>query len=171
MIPRDIPTWNGADLNRSAVNAQDILNDLSRRKPYVIVFLLDCCRGYHLRNPDVDARDPNASNSKSVGLKAMHKAGSLIAFACAPGTIAIDGSGQRNGLFTKHLLKHITTSNEDIRMILSDVTKGVTQESESKQIPFQSVSLEERNIYLCQKQLSRPKPGKFDNQFSHSYSW
>ena len=101
----------------------------------------------------------------------MHKAGSLIAFACAPGTVAIDGKGQRNGLFTKHLLKYITIPNEDIRMILSDVTKGVTQESESKQIPFQSVSLEERNIYLCQKQSSRSKPGKFDNQFNHSYSW
>ena len=66
----------------------------------------------------------------------MHKAGSLIAFACAPGTISIDGRGQRNGLFTKHLLQHITTPNEDIQMILRHVTKGVVEESKSKQIPF-----------------------------------
>ena len=59
LIPRDIPTWEEVELNRDAINAQDILNDLSRRKPYVIIFLLDCCRGYHLRNPNIDARDPN----------------------------------------------------------------------------------------------------------------
>ena len=169
MIPRDIPTWNGADLNRSAINAQNILNDLSRRKPSVIIFLLDCCRVYHSRNPDIDARNPNADDSKSVGLKVMRKAGSLVAFACAPGTIAIDGRGQRNGLFTKHLLKHITTSNKDIKMILRYVTRGVKKESDSRQIPFQNVALEERNIYLCFERTAKPfKSGKFDNQFNRS---
>ncbi|CAF4246462.1 unnamed protein product, partial [Rotaria sordida] len=111
---------------------------------------------YHLRNPEVNARDPDASDPKSIGLKAMYKAGSLIAFACAPGTIAIEGKGQRNGLFTKHLLKHITTENEDIQMILRDVAKGVTQESKSKQIPFVSAALLERDIYLYSQQTKRP---------------
>ena len=96
----------------------------------------------------------------------MHKAGSLIAFSCAPGTIAVDGKGRRNGLFTKHLLKHITTPNQDIRKILTNVTKGVKKESGSSQIPFQSVSLEEWNICLC------PDPsGKFYNQFNLSCLW
>ncbi|CAF3667856.1 unnamed protein product [Rotaria sordida] len=156
LIPKDSPTLNGAALNQSAINAQDILNTLSDCNPYVTIFLLDCCRKYHLRNPEVDARDPDASGSKSVGLKAMHKAGSLIAFACAPGTTAIEGKGQRNGLFTKHLLKHITTANEDIQMILRDVTDGVMKESKSKQIPFVSASLSRKNIYLCSQQRNRP---------------
>ncbi|CAF4139710.1 unnamed protein product, partial [Rotaria sordida] len=156
LIPKDTPTLNGAALNKNAISAQDILNTLSDHNPYVTIFLLDCCRKYHLHNPEVDARDPDASGSKLVGLKAMHKAGSLIAFACAPGTIAIEGKGQKNGLFTKHLLKHITTANEDIQMILRDVAKGVTQESKSKQIPFVSASLLERDIYLCSQQTKRP---------------
>ncbi|CAF1020209.1 unnamed protein product [Rotaria sordida] len=142
LIPKDTPTLNGAVLNRCAINAQDIIDTLSDRNPYVTIFLLDCCRKYHLCNPEVDARDPDASGSKSVGLKPMHKAGSLIAFACAPGTIAIEGKGQKNGLFTKHLLKHTTSVNEDIQMILRDVAKGVTQESKSKQIPFMQSQIE-----------------------------
>ncbi|CAF3085063.1 unnamed protein product, partial [Rotaria sp. Silwood2] len=156
LIPKDIPTLNGAALNTRAINAQDILNNLSDRNPYVTIFLLDCCRNYHLRNPEVDARGPNVSSSKSVGLKAMHKAGSLIAFACAPGTIAIEGKGQRNGLFTKHLLKHIKTANEDIQMILRDVTDGVIEESKSEQIPFVSASLSKKDIYLCSEQRNQP---------------
>ncbi|CAF4120233.1 unnamed protein product, partial [Rotaria sordida] len=157
LIPKDTPTLNGAALNTSAINAQHILDNLSDHNPYVTIFLLDCCRKYHLRNPEVDARDPDASGSKSVGLKAMSKAGSLIAFACAPGTIAIEGKGHRNGLFTKYLLKHITTANEDIRMILSDVTDGVIEESKSKQIPFVSVSLSKKNICLCSQQINQPR--------------
>ncbi|CAF4290930.1 unnamed protein product, partial [Rotaria sordida] len=157
LIPKDIPTLDGAALNKSAINAQHILDTLSDHNPYVTIFLLNCCRKYHLRNPEVDTRGPDASNSKSVGLKAMSKAGSLIAFACAPGTIAIEGKGQRNGLFTKHLLKHITTANEDIRMILSDVTDGVIQESKLKQIPFVSGSLSKKNIYLYGQRRDQPR--------------
>ncbi|CAF1394865.1 unnamed protein product, partial [Rotaria sordida] len=157
LIPRDTPTLNGADLNKSAINAQGILNTLIDCNPYVTVFLLDCCRTYHLRNPDMNARSLDASDTKPRGLKAMYKAGSLIAFACAPGTIAIEGKGQKNSLFTKHLLKHIKTPNEDIRMILSDVTDGVIEESKSQQIPFLSVSLSKKNIYLYGQRRDRPR--------------
>ncbi|CAF3203982.1 unnamed protein product [Rotaria sp. Silwood2] len=140
LIPKDTPTLNGADLNKNAINAQDILNTLSDHKSYVTIFLLDSCRKYHLHNPEIDARKSNESGAKSVGLKAMHKAGSLFACACEPGTIAIEEKGQRNGLFTKHLLKHITVVNEDIQLILRDVKKGVINESKSKQIPYVSTS-------------------------------
>ena len=74
--------------------------------------------------------------------------GTLIAFACAPGTIAVDASEQKNGLFTKYLLKHIPTPNEDILKVLTNVTHEVVKESKSKQSPFLSVSLTQ-NIYLC----------------------
>ncbi|CAF2944235.1 unnamed protein product [Rotaria sp. Silwood2] len=166
LILTDTPNLDGAALNKSAINAQNILDTLSDRNPYVTIFLLDCCRKYHLRNPQVNARDPDASEPKSIGLKAMQKAGSLIAFACAPGTIAIEGKGERNGLFTKHLLKNIKTANEDIQMILRDVTNGVIQESESKQIPFVTAALLKRDIYLYSQQTKRPhKPGKYDSEF------
>ncbi|CAF1381926.1 unnamed protein product, partial [Rotaria sp. Silwood1] len=63
-------------------------------------------------------------------------AGYVIAFACAPGTTADDGKEREtNGLFTKHILKHILKPNEDIQMMLTDVTNGVVEESESTQIP------------------------------------
>ena len=80
--------------------------------------------------------------------------GSLIAFACAPGTMAVDAPDQRNGLFTKYLLKYIPTPNEDIQLVLRDVTNGVMEESNLDQIPFLSASLRQKNICLCE-QLSR----------------
>ncbi|CAF2937285.1 unnamed protein product [Rotaria sp. Silwood2] len=158
LMPKDFPDMNITDskkkaefLKKNAINAQDILNILSNRKPYVIIFLLDCCRQYFLRNFDLDKRALHANDSQSKGLTAMHKAGSLIAFACAPGTLVDDRPGEQNSLFMKHLLKHIATPNEDIVNILRDVTHGVTNDSNSEQIPFLSIQLCHKNIYICEQ--------------------
>ncbi|CAF4298948.1 unnamed protein product [Rotaria magnacalcarata] len=131
--------------------AQDILNKLSDRKPYVIIFLLDCSRQHFLRNIDLNKRALNANESRSVGLTAMHKADSLVAFSCAPGALVDDRSEEQNSLFMKHLLKHLPTLNEDIVNILGNVTRGVMQDSNSKQIPFINVQLRHKNIYLCEQ--------------------
>ncbi|CAF5054082.1 unnamed protein product, partial [Rotaria sp. Silwood1] len=76
------------------------------------------------------------------------KAGMLIAYACAPGTIANDVPNERNGLFTKHLLEHIGTPNKDIRMVVANVTNGVKAESRWKQIPHLTTNLSAENVYL-----------------------
>ncbi|CAF4082834.1 unnamed protein product [Rotaria magnacalcarata] len=158
LLPKDFPDMEAADekkkaefLKKNAINAQDILNILSDRKPYVIIFLLDCCRQYFLRNTDLNTRALNANESRSAGLTAMHKAGSLVAFACAPGTLVDDKPEEQNSLFMKHLLKHLATPNEDIVNILRNVTRGVMQDSNSKQIPFMSVQLCHNNIYMCEQ--------------------
>ena len=111
------------------------------------IFLLDCCRTYRL-----PASDGSPRSNDSSGLTAMvANVGSLIAFACAPGTIAVDASEQKNGLFTKYLLKHIPIPNEDIRMILSDVTDGVMNESNLKQCPYINAMLKQKYICLCEQ--------------------
>ncbi|CAF1140465.1 unnamed protein product [Adineta ricciae] len=82
----------------------------------------------------------------SRGLKSVPaKLGSLTVFACAPGTTADDGT--QNGLFTKHLLRHSSTPNEDIRMIMTVVINGVIEESNDKQIPHVTSML--RHKYTC----------------------
>ena len=43
-------TLSGPDLKSRAINAQDLLNAITDRNPFVTIFLLDCCRTYHLRN-------------------------------------------------------------------------------------------------------------------------
>ncbi|CAF3928423.1 unnamed protein product, partial [Rotaria sp. Silwood1] len=117
LIPKDNVGIHGADLKKRAINAQEVLNGLNDQDPYITIFLLDCCRTYHVLNSNLNPRGENANNPESNGLKAMNaKAGSLIAFACAPGSVVDDGKDQKNGLFTKHLLKYIGIPNEDIRL-------------------------------------------------------
>ncbi|CAM4950689.1 unnamed protein product [Rotaria socialis] len=148
LLPQDVPHLANVDLNKNAFNAQEYLYALGERKPSTTVFLLDCCRSYHISVSELGEQALNQSDSRLDHFKPMHMPGSLIAFACAPGAGASDGNGHENGLFTKHLLRHITTPNEDIQLILRDVRREVMQESKSKQIPFLSDGLLERNICL-----------------------
>ncbi|CAF1255773.1 unnamed protein product [Rotaria magnacalcarata] len=158
LLPIDIPNPKNVNLSGNknkaknknligiTIRAQDVLNTLSDRSPFVIIFLLDCCRTYHLRNPELDQW--GAGDSEPADFKSMEKAGSLIAFACAPGTEADEGQGQRNGLFTKHLLQHIKTPNEDVAIMLRTVKEGVKNDPSSKQIPFLNDGLVKKNIFL-----------------------
>ncbi|CAF3293856.1 unnamed protein product [Rotaria socialis] len=150
LLPKHILKIDGVNLNRSAINAQNVLNTLSDRDPFVTIFLLDCCRNYHKRNTEIYARG-DSSDSKSADFKPMDKTRSLIAFACASGTIVMDGQGQRNGLFTKHILEHTTTPNEDISLMLRDVRQKVVEASNLQQIPFVSDGLLKKNIFLYEQ--------------------
>ncbi|CAF1515724.1 unnamed protein product [Adineta ricciae] len=146
----DLIELSGTDLKRRAINAQRFLNDLDDRDPFTVLFFLDCCRTYHLRQEESERNSSrNAFSTQIHGLKPMSvKAGSLIAFACAPGTTADDGNQrEKNGLFTKHLLKHLPTSNESIFGVLTNVSKGVVEESNKQQIPHLTVAMTE-NIFL-----------------------
>ncbi|CAF4877312.1 unnamed protein product [Rotaria socialis] len=92
-----------------------------------------------------------SAKSSGSGLHTMiTPGGTLVQFACAPGRLAADGGGQdRNGLYTKHLLKQIVVPNQHIDLIFSSVGAEVYKESKGKQMPYRvsSIMIAE-NIYL-----------------------
>ncbi|CAF1113257.1 unnamed protein product [Rotaria sordida] len=151
LIAKDDNNMETINIHNRAILIQKFLDDFNDRHPFATIVLLDCCRVYHLRNPQLVAalaRAKNANVPKSTALKQIDgKAGMLIAFACAPGTIANDGTNAKNGLFTKHLLEHIGTPNKDIRMVMAAVTKGVRADSKLEQIPSITVTIWEE--YVC----------------------
>ncbi len=83
---------SGPELENHALNAQDILDFITKKKPFVTIFFLDCCRKYHLRHKKSTNRGEFEVDDEKLGLKSMSAGvGSLMVFACAPGTIAGDG--------------------------------------------------------------------------------
>ncbi|CAF3990276.1 unnamed protein product, partial [Rotaria sp. Silwood1] len=115
---------------------------MSAKQPRVVIFLLDCCREYWL------PKTRRSGDQSVVGLHEMKApSGTIIAFACAAGeTISDRSSGTENGIFTKYLLKHITTPDIDIDIILRRVAKDVGKETSNKQEPFRVSSIREENI-------------------------
>jgi len=76
--------------------------------------------------------------------------GTFVQFACGANQTASDGlETDRNGLFTKHLLKHIANPNEDIIQIFRGTAADVFEESNRKQKPLGMDGLLRRgHIYL-----------------------
>ncbi|CAF1210667.1 unnamed protein product [Didymodactylos carnosus] len=111
---RKVPL-SGPELFSHAIHAQTFLNSINDRKPLLTLFFLDCSRRYPLHN-ELQKNTKSESINYPHGLKPIHpKVGTLIAFACAPRIVADNGNnGEKNGLFTKHLLKQLGTPDEDI---------------------------------------------------------
>ena len=136
-----------ADIENTSINVQSTLDRFSSKTSYITIFILDCCREYLFDNP---AKFRGSTNS-CLGLHAMTPpGGALLQFACAPGTLTEDGRpGERNGLYTKHLLKHLKAPNKDLDKILSAVGAGVYADSKQKQIPHRvSTIMIDESIYL-----------------------
>ncbi|CAF3991946.1 unnamed protein product, partial [Rotaria sp. Silwood1] len=104
----------------------------NRNQSYVTIFILDCCRQYW------PTQTPKIRGDLGRGLHVIDPpADTFVQFACAANKTASDGlETDQNGLFTKHLLKHIANSNEDIIQIFQGVAADVFLESNRKQKPL-----------------------------------
>jgi uncharacterized caspase-like protein len=141
---------SGDDMYFYAINAQKIVDEMAKMNPHIVLFLLDCCRSYWMPPKTSDARGPD---QQVVGLQQMKAPRqTLIAFACAAGEVVSDlSSTSGNGLFTKYLIKHLTTPGVHIETILLRVTKDVVTETNDSQRPLRVSNLISEETYLVAK--------------------
>ena len=94
------------------------------------LLILDACRN----KPSRMERGKRAGGLR--GFRRMDAPeGTVIAFACAPGATAADGDG-KNGVFTSHLLRHVTRAGMDVDMMLREVAEGVARDTNAQQKPW-----------------------------------
>jgi uncharacterized caspase-like protein len=133
LIPVGVNIDSEAELEDQAVDLALILNSIDEAKNRVNLVILDACRN-----------NPFARSFRSGvrGLAQIDTPGeTLIAFATAPGSVALDGVGGRNGVYTKHLLESLLNPESDVERVFKRVRKAVYQETSGRQIPWESSSL------------------------------
>ncbi|WP_181168793.1 caspase domain-containing protein [Mesorhizobium sp. B2-4-17] len=144
LVPVDAELDNEGQLNRQTIKLQDQLDMMDQRAKISIV-LLDCCRD----NPFVRSLyrgQPGKTKGLGItrGLARMEiTQGSFIAFATAPGTVALDGEGGHSP-FTAALLDHIKSPGMSINDIMTDVTSAVLAATDNQQVPWCNSSLSRR---------------------------
>ena len=159
LLPCD---YNGSeDMQRYAINAQSIVDDMAKANPHIVVFLLDCCRYYLMPNND------RAQNQQVRGLHQMKvPRQTLIAFACAADEVVPDRNEVlQNGLFTTCLIKHITTPGVHIETILLRVSKDIETETNSEQRPFRATSIISEDVCL----IPKGKLMRFDTEVNSNF--
>ena len=113
----------------------DMLESMkSTNKQRVNIVIIDACRNNDLSR---------GWRSASRGLARMDApTGTFVAFATAPGKVAMDGAkGQRNSPFTKNLLRAIQTPDMPIELVFKEVRRLVLEETKNEQVPWDNSSL------------------------------
>ncbi len=132
LIPIGAKIESESDAQYEAVDAGRILGKMEDAGNKMNIVILDACRD----NPFA-----KSFRSNNRGLTIMDApTGSILAYSTAPGTIASDGPG-RNGLYTSKILNHINKRGLKIEEMFKAVRIDVMNESNNKQVPWESSSL------------------------------
>jgi len=132
LIPINAKIDSESDVKYESVDAGRVLGKMEDAENQINIVILDACRS-----------NPFSRNFRTSerGLARMDAPkGSLIAYATAPGEVAADGP-ERNGIFTKYLMKHMIVPNLPIELVLKQARIDVAQATGGRQIPWESSSL------------------------------
>ena len=132
LMPVDARIESESDVKYEAVDAGRVLGKMQDAENRLNIVILDACRN----NPFA-----RSFRSDKSGLARMDApTGSIIAYSTAPGEVAADGT-ERNGIFTKYLIQHMMTPNLSIEHVLKLVRIDVAEQTNGRQIPWESSSL------------------------------
>jgi uncharacterized caspase-like protein len=135
LIPVDAPLKMAANVKNNSVAAHELLERMADAGNGLNIIILDACRANLFMHEWRSAR-------RGLVVEKVSK-GSLIAYATAPGEIApnmSDGS-ECNGVYTKHLLRHISQRGLTIEEMFKRVRIDVQRETQGRQIPWEASSL------------------------------
>ena len=138
LVSVDARLQNEFLLTSETIDLEAIVRLMESKSSVNLVFL-DACRN----NPLADGlRQSLAATNRSAalgrGLARIEPTGrdTLIAFAAAPGQVAVDGQG-RNSPFTSSLLQHLGKPGLEVSVMLKQVAADVRRDTQNAQRPQQ----------------------------------
>jgi hypothetical protein len=147
LLPVGAELRSALDLRFEALDLDSVLEQTTGRSRVTLMFL-DACR-------DNPFRTRLASGARDIPTRGLGRidaaAGTFVAFATAPGMVAMDGSGA-NSPFTAALLRVMERPGLEIRRLLSEVRREVREKTGGKQLPWDTSALEGDFFF-------RPAPG------------
>lgn len=136
LLPTDSHLSSAKDLPQQAVSLTTITDQISAAGPRAAVVILDSCRN----NPLAAILKGNGSNLPNGLAKITGNLGTFIAYATAPGRVALDGSG-KDSPFTQALAYYVTKPGLPIEQVFKRVRERVVDETEGEQVPWDNSSL------------------------------
>ena len=127
LVPTDVRLENPEDVISQCYPLSDILE---KSKSKVNIIFLDACRNNNFGI---------TSSSGLAHLQYNNDSNFFIGYATSPNAVAQDGTGS-NSIYTQAILKYIHQP-VDIFKFHTEVNKGVREQTQDQQIPWQSGSL------------------------------
>ena len=135
MVPVDANLKNAADVPAQTIDLSSVVDIFKAAGNRMNIVVLDACRD-----------NPFGGNTSSAkGLAQLDAPPStFLAYATAPGNVAEDGDVKSgNGLYTQFLLQELKRPTAKIEDVFKRVRLNVRKQSNGRQIPWESTSLED----------------------------
>ncbi len=144
MVPVDARLTTAADIPAQTVDIELVIEAFKAAGNRMNILILDACRD-----------NPFGAAASGKGLAPLDAPpGTLLAYATAPGNVAEDGDARSgNGLYTQYLLQEMRRPAK-IEEMFKRVRLRVREESQGRQIPWESTSLEDDFAFNA----GRPRP-------------
>ena len=136
LLPIDAELKNEFSIKRNTFSVTDILEQMEAASEVNLVFL-DACRNNPLATTlkrGLRSRGRSAIVGRGLARIEASERDTLLVYAAAPGAEAEDGTG-RNSPFTTAFLKHVTTPDVEVEVLLKRVTKDVRVATKERQKP------------------------------------
>ncbi|MFH1090424.1 MAG: pectinesterase family protein [Pseudomonadota bacterium] len=147
LVPIDAKIGAEDEVQDECLDVNSVLRKMETAGNQLNIIILDACRD----NPVT-----RSFRSGTRGLARMDApTESILAYATSPGSVAADGTG-RNGLYTSHFLKFVRTPGMQLMDVFMQVRKGVMDESQGKQVPWETHSVTKHFYFV--RQASQPIP-------------
>lgn len=155
LIPVDVELKPGASMTEAMIDMDTIMAGLDDQiRTNILIF--DACRNNPMAQQVASAGTSRGIEGvsglaapSSLGSGATLGAGTLIAFATAPGQVALDGEGA-NSPFSAALSRHLGTPGLEVQQMLTRVRAEVVSTTKNKQVPWSNSSLL-GEVYLAEK--------------------
>jgi Caspase domain len=147
IVPVDAELTTEAALDFEMVRLDLVHRAMEREAPTNIIFL-DACRNNPLARNLARALGTRSA-AIGRGLAAVESgAGTLISFSTQPGNVALDGEG-RNSPFAGALVKHLSSSQDDLGSILIAVRNDVMEKTQRRQVPWEHTAMTRRFYFTA----------------------
>jgi Caspase domain len=135
MVPVDAKLNSAADVAAQTVDVNAVIDAFKGAGNRMNIVVLDACRDNPFRG--------NTAAGKGLA-QVDAPPGTFLAYATAPGNVAEDGDVKSgNGLYTQYLLQELKKPTAKIEDVFKRVRLNVRKQSEGRQIPWESTSLED----------------------------
>ena len=143
LIPVDLNISTEAQIRRAAVQLSDVVDSLSAQAHGVNFVIVDACRtdptallsrgGSRTRSLDDPLRAGFAPEEAPRG--------TMVAYSTSPGSLAADGVGSRNSVFTQALASQLRQPGIPVESLFKRVRISVMRATSNAQIPWERSSL------------------------------
>ncbi len=151
LLPIETKVGSEIDIMKQSVNITSLLNGMRKIDSATNIIILDACRDNPFKNVTRSGtRSASSKKSRSLvriipslnsGLSKLDApSNTIIAYATAPGKVALDGVG-RNSPYTAKLIESMQRPGLTIGEVFRQVRSSVVKQTNGQQIPWESSSL------------------------------